>query len=503
MGELFTHISLGLATAMSLDNLFYCFIGVLVGTVVGILPGLGPLATIALLLPLTFGMSPTSALIMLAGIFYGSQYGGSTTAILIKLPGEASAAVTAIDGYEMARKGRAGVALAMAALGSFFAGTVATLLIVLVAPPLAAFALRFGPPEYFSLVVLGLLFSVTLAHGSAIKALAMTFLGILLGTIGRDIYTGEYRFTFGLPLLEDGIELTGLAIAVFGLAEILRNLETPPERRPEIAPVNNLFPTRQDVRRARMPVVRGTLLGSILGVLPGAGAIIASFASYSWEKRLSPHKAEFGHGAIEGVAGPESANNAAAQTSFIPMLTLGVPGNAIMAVMLGALLIQGITPGPAFIRENPDLFWGVIASMWLGNLMLLVLNLPLIGIWVKILAIPYRHLVPIILGVCTIGTYSVGLHVSDLYIMAGIGLVGYLLLRWGCEPAPLVLGFVLGPLMEQYLRRSLIIARGDPTIFFQRPISAMLLLLALLAVVAMVSPRLRRKRAAIIVEGES
>jgi len=503
MEDLLSNVALGLTTAMSLTNLFYCFVGVLVGTAVGILPGLGPLATIALLLPLTFGMSPTSALIMLSGIFYGSQYGGSTTAILIKLPGEAAAAVTAIDGHQMAKKGRAGAALATAAIGSFFAGTVATVLIVLVAPPLASFALSFGPPEYFSLVVLGLIFSVTLAHGSPTKALAMTFLGILIGTMGRDIYTGEFRYTFGLTLLEDGVELTGLAIAVFGLAEILRNLETPVEQRPVVAKVKGLFPTRQDLRRAGLPVVRGTFLGSLLGVLPGAGAIIASFASYSLEKRLSSRKEEFGHGAIEGVAGPESANNAAAQTSFIPMLTLGVPGNAIMAVMLGALLIQGITPGPTFISANPELFWGVIASMWLGNLMLLVLNLPLVGIWVKILTIPYRHLVPIILGVCTVGTYSIGLHAADLYIMAGMGLIGYVLLRWGCEPAPLILGFVLGPLMEEYLRRSLIISRGDPMIFFQRPISATLLLLALIAIVAMVSPRLRRKRAEIIVEGES
>lgn len=503
MEDIFANLSLGLATALSLENLLYCFIGVLVGTAVGILPGLGPLATIALLLPLTFGMSPVSALIMLSGIFYGSQYGGSTTAILIRLPGEASAAVTAIDGHEMAKNGRAGVALATAALGSFFAGTVATLLIVLVAPPLASFALRFGPPEYFSLVVLGLIFSISLAHGSPVKAMAMIFLGILFGTMGRDIYTGEFRFTFGLPPLEDGIELTGLAIALFGLAEILRNLETPPDQRPDIAKVNSLFPTRKDFGRATMPVIRGTFLGSVLGVLPGAGAIIASFASYTLEKRLSRHKSEFGHGAIEGVAGPESANNAAAQTSFIPMLTLGVPGNAIMAVMLGALLIQGITPGPSFISANPSLFWGVIASMWIGNLMLLVLNLPLIGVWVKILTIPYRHLVPIIIGVCTVGTYSISLEASHLYIMTGLAVIGYVLIRWGCEPAPLILGFVLGPLMEEYLRRSLIVSRGDPMIFLQRPISAVLLLLALLAVVAMISPRLRRKRAEIIVEGET
>ncbi|SFZ86576.1 TctA family transporter [Devosia enhydra] len=498
--DIFASLGLGFATALEPMNILYCFIGVLLGTLVGVLPGIGPTATIAMLLPITFSLSPVGALIMLAGIYYGAQYGGSTTAILINLPGESSSAVTAIDGYQMARKGRAGPALATAALGSFFAGSVATLLLAFFAPPLARAALSFGPPEYFALIVLGLLVSIALAHGSILKALAMIVLGLLLGMVGQDIYTGTPRFTFGFRELFSGLNFVSVAVGVFGVAEILRNLESEKNREVMVKKVTNLWLTRDDFRRITAPVLRGTALGSVLGILPGGGHILSAFASYSAEKRLSKTPQEFGKGAIEGVAGPESANNAAAQTSFIPLLTLGIPAHPVMALMVGAFILQGITPGPNVINDEPALFWGIIASMWIGNLLLVLLNLPLIGLWVKMLTIPYRVLFPAIVIFACIGCYSINNNIFDVYGIVFFGLLGYVLIRLGCEPAPLLLGFVLGPLLEEHFRRAMIISRGDFSVFVTRPISAVLLALALGVVILALLPSLRRKRAEVFVE---
>ena len=498
--DLFASLGLGFSVALDPMNILYCFVGVLLGTLVGVLPGIGPTATIAMLLPITFSLSPVGSLIMLAGIYYGAQYGGSTTAILINLPGESSAAVTAIDGYQMARQGRAGPALAAAALGSFFAGSVATLLLAFFAPPLARAALSFGAPEYFALIVLGLLVSIALAHGSVLKALAMIVLGLLLGMVGQDIYTGQPRFTFGFRELFSGLNFVSVAVGVFGVAEILRNLENEKSRELLVSKVTNLWPTRDDFRRSVGPILRGTGLGSALGILPGGGHILSSFASYSAEKRLSKNPEQFGKGAIEGVAGPESANNAAAQTSFIPLLTLGIPAHPVMALMVGAFILQGITPGPNVINDQPALFWGIIASMWVGNLLLVILNLPLIGLWVKLITIPYRMLFPAIVIFACIGTYSINLNIFDVYAIILFGILGYLLIRFGCEPAPLLLGFVLGPLLEEHFRRAMIISRGDATVFFTRPISATLLALALLAVVVAMLPAIRRRRDEVFVE---
>jgi putative tricarboxylic transport membrane protein len=485
---------------LSPQNLLFCFIGVVLGTLVGVLPGIGPTATIAMLLPITFGFEPVTALIMLAGIYYGAQYGGSTTAILINLPGETSSAVTAIDGHEMARRGRAGPALATAAVGSFFAGSVGILVLVLFAPVLASVALGFGSAEFFSLVVLGLIASIALASGSTIKAIAMIILGLLLATVGQDIYTGTPRFTFGARELFSGINFVSVAVGMFGVAEILRNLENEKTRTAVVGAVKNLLLTRADIRAIVRPVLRGTALGSVLGVLPGAGHVLAAFASYSVEKRVSKHPETFGHGAIEGVAGPESANNAAAQTSFIPLLTLGLPAHPVMALMVGAFIIQGITPGPNVIVDEPALFWGLVASMWIGNLMLVLLNLPLIGIWVKLLTIPYNVLFPAIVAFACIGTYSLNQNAFDVYAIAFFGILGYTLVKLGCEPAPLLLGFVLGPLLEQHLRRALIISHGDPTVFLTRPISLALLVAAAIALVIAVLPSIRRKREVVFQE---
>lgn len=496
------NLALGLETAFQFENVLYCLLGVVLGTAVGVLPGIGPTATIAMLLPITFSLEPIPALIMLAGIYYGAQYGGSTTAILINLPGESSAAVTAIDGHEMARQGRAGPALAAAALGSFFAGTVATVVLAVFAPPLARAALEFGSAEYFSLVVLGLIASIALARGSALKALAMIALGVLLGTVGQDIYTGTPRFTLGARELFGGLDFVSVAVGVFGVAEILRNLENETTRSAFVERVRNLWPSRDDFRRIVGPVLRGTGLGSLLGVLPGGGHVLASFASYSVEKRLSSTPERFGHGAIEGVAAPESANNAAAQTSFIPLLTLGLPAHPVMALMIGAFIVQGITPGPNVINEQPALFWGLIASMWIGNLLLVMLNLPLIGLWVRMLAIPYQWLFPAIVVFAAIGTYSLSFNSFDVYAVAVFGVLGYVLIKCGCEPAPLLLGFVLGPLLEEHLRRALIISRGDASVFFTRPISAVLLALAVGALVVSVLPAIRKKREKVFVEDD-
>ncbi|WRH63400.1 MAG: tripartite tricarboxylate transporter permease [Fuscovulum sp.] len=500
--DLISNLSLGFATAASPENLLFCLIGVILGTLIGVLPGIGATATIAMLLPITFQLEPVSSLIMLAGIYYGAQYGGSTTAILINMPGESSSAVTAIDGYQMARKGKAGTALAVAALGSFFAGTVATLLVAIFAPPLTVIALKFGAAEYFSLMVLGLVSAIALAHGSILKALAMTVLGLLLGLVGTDIYTGAPRFTMGITEYADGLNFVALAVGVFGIAEILRNLEGDQDRTVLGTKLAGLFPSREDLRKIVGPVLRGTGIGSLLGILPGGGAVLAAFASYTVEKRMSKTPEEFGHGAIEGVAGPESANNAGAQTSFIPLLTLGIPANPVMALMVGAMIIQGIVPGPNVASEQPALFWGVIASMWIGNLMLVVLNLPLIGLWVRLLKVPYHILFPIIMAFCSIGVYSVNSNVYDLYAVAFFGLMGYVLIKLRCEPAPLLLGFVLGPMLEENLRRAMILGRGDATVFLTRPISLTLLVLTVLVLVVVLLPSIRKKRDEVFVEGD-
>ena len=495
MGDILSGLGIGFGVAFDPMNLAYCFAGVLVGTLIGVLPGIGPVPTIAILLPFSFNLPPEAALIMLAGIYYGAQYGGSTTAILVNMPGESASVVTCIDGYQMARQGRAGVALATSALGSFFAGTVATFVIALLGPPLTRFAQEFGAPEYVALMVLGLIGAVVLSSGSVVKSLGMIVLGLLLGLVGLDVTTGAERFTFGIPELNDGLGFVPVAMGLFGLAEIIANLEATAAREVMMQPIRSLMPTREDVRRATPAVMRGTLVGAILGVLPGGGAILSSFAAYAVEKKVSRRPEEFGQGAIEGVAGPESANNAAAQTSFIPLLTLGIPGNAVMAVMMGAMMIQGIAPGPQVMTSRPELFWGVIVSMWIGNLMLVVLNLPLIGIWVRLLKVPYHYLFPAILVFSVIGVYSVGDSVFDVFVAVVFAFVGYFFRKVGCEPAPLVLGFILGPLLEENLRRALLLSRGDPMTFIDNPLSAGLFIAAIVLLIAMIAPALRRRRA--------
>lgn len=492
--ELLANLAIGIEAAFTPLNLLYCLGGVFVGTLIGVLPGLGPTATIAMLLPITFGLPPVSALIMLAGIYYGAQYGGSTTAILINLPGESSSVVTALDGYQMARQGKAGLALSTAALGSFFAGTVATLLLALFAPPLAEIALKFGPAEYFSLMVLGLVASVVLAHGSLIKAIAMILLGLLLGLVGTDVTSGTPRFTFDLPELADGINFVIVAMGMFGLGEIIRNLEHTEVRDVFTRKISGLLPTWKDIKQIMPPVLRGTALGSALGILPGGGAMLSSFAAYSLEKKISKNGKRFGKGAIEGVAAPESANNAGAQTSFIPMLTLGIPSNPVMALMIGALIIQGIQPGPQVMTEQPALFWGIIVSMWVGNFFLVVLNLPMIGLWVRLLTVPYHLLYPAILVFCSIGVFSLNNSNFDVYLMALFGILGYVCSKLDCEPAPLLLGFILGPMMEEYLRRAMVLSRGNAMVFVERPISAVMLALAVLALIVVFSPAIRKKR---------
>ena len=498
--ELLQSLALGMAAAATPMNLMYCLAGAVLGTLIGVLPGIGPVATVAMLLPVTFKLEPLSALIMLSGIYYGAQYGGSTTAILMRLPGESSSVVTTLDGYEMAQRGRAGPALAIAALGSFFAGCVATLLIAVFARPLGELALSFGPAEYFALMAMGLVAAVVLAQGSVLKALAMVVLGLLLGMVGTDANTGYARFTFGLNELNDGIGFVVVAMGLFGVTEILLNLERRQERELAIPQVGKVWPTRQDVAAAWKPCVRGTLLGSVLGILPGGGAILASFAAYTLEKRLSREPGRFGKGAIEGVAAPEAANNAGAQTSFIPLLTLGIPSNPVMALMVGAMMIHGIAPGPQVMTQQPALFWGLIASMWLGNLMLVVLNLPMVGLWVKLLKVPYRLLYPAILLFCCIGIYSLNYSVFDVALTAAFGLLGVLFVKLGCEPAPLVLAFVLGPMMENNLRKSLIISDGSFWIFLERPISLVCLVLAVVLLASALLPMWRTRRERIALE---
>jgi putative tricarboxylic transport membrane protein len=494
MFDLIGNLELGFATALSPMNLALCFLGCLVGTLIGVLPGVGPIATIAMLLPLTFKVDPTGALIMLAGIYYGAQYGGSTTAVLVNIPGEATAVVTTLDGHAMARKGQAGIALGIAAMASFFAGTVATLVIAAIGAPLTRLALLFGPAEYFGLMVVGLGLAIVLASGSVLKAMIMVVFGLLLSTVGTDLETGQERLTLGLQDLSDGIDFAVLAMGVFGIAEILRNLENPEARNVVRSQIGRLLPSRADVRRAFGPILRATGLGAALGIIPGNGAVLAPFASYTLEKKLAKDPSRFGNGAIEGVAGPEAANNAGAQTAFIPLLTLGIPPNAVMALMVGAMTIHGVIPGPLVMTKNPTLFWGMIASMWIGNLMLLIINLPLIGLWVRLLKVPYRLMFTLILLFCCIGIYSINNNPADVYFTAFFGFIGYALIKLGLEPAPMLLGFVLGRLMEEKLRQALALSDGSFMTFVERPISAVLLVIALAVLAVAVLPAVRKKR---------
>lgn len=494
--ELLNNLILGFENAVTLQNLLYCFVGVSVGTLIGVLPGMGPVATVAMLLPITYSLDPSAALIMLAGIYYGAQYGGSTTAVLVNIPGEAAAVVTCLDGHQMAKRGRAGAALGIAAIGSFIAGCFATVLIAAFAPPLTQLAFKFGPAEYFSLMVLGLVSAVVLANGDLLKAIAMIFLGLLLGLVGTDINSGAMRYTFGVGELMEGLDFVALSMGIYGFAEIMRNLEITQSRSLVPGKVGTVLPTKEDLKASAGPIARGTLLGSFLGILPGGGALLSSFASYTLEKKLggAHTKPAFGEGNIRGVAGPESANNAGAQTSFIPMLTLGIPSNAVMALMIGAMMIHNITPGPQVMTQDPGLFWGLIVSMWIGNLILIILNLPLIGLWVQLLKVPYRWLYPAILCFCCIGVYSISNNVFQIWMTIGFGVLGYLFYKLDCEAAPLILGFILGPMMEEHMRRALLLSRGDLTVFFTSPISAVLLLIAAILLLLVLLPAVKSGR---------
>ena len=494
--DILNNLMTGFSAAGTLQNIGFAMIGCLVGTLIGVLPGIGPIPTLAMLLPITYGLDPLTSLIMMSGIYYGAQYGGSTTSILINMPGESSSVVTCIDGYQMAQRGRAGAALAVAALGSFFAGSVGTLFIAAFGPPLASFAQKFNSPDYFSLMVLGLVTAVILAQGSVLKAITVTLIGLLFGLVGTDVSSGATRYTFGIQTLWDGIDFLPLVIGMFGIVEIIRNLEAENiDRDPISTKMRDMWPTPQEFKEAVPAALRGTALGSLLGILPGGGAVLASFAAYTVEKKVvrNPTYA-FGKGAIQGVAGPEAANNSAAQTSFIPLLTLGLPSNPIMAIMMGAMILQGIQPGSAVMTSNPTLFWGLVASMWIGNLMLVIINLPLIGMWVKLLQVPYRLLYPAIIMFCCIGVYAANSESSQLLLTVVFALFGYVLVRFGCEPAPLILGFILGPLMEENLRRSMMLSRGDPMIFLERPISATLLGITVLIIAMILLPSFRQTR---------
>jgi putative tricarboxylic transport membrane protein len=492
--EIFQNLIFGFSVALTLQNLFYCFVGCFLGTLIGVLPGIGPTATMAMLLPLTFTIPPVAAIIMLAGIYYGAQYGGSTTSILVNLPGETASVVTCIDGYQMARQGRAGSALAISAIGSFFAGTVCTLLIALLGPPLAEVALKFGSPEYFSLMLLALVASAVLAQGSMLKSLSLVAVGLLLGTVGTDLNTGVYRFNFNFYELADGIGFVIPAVGIFAVSEIISNLSQTEVHKSFAAQVGSLYPTREELKRSIMPILRGTGLGAILGVLPGTGAATASFSSYILEKKIAKDPSRFGQGAIEGVAGPESANNADAQCKFIPMLTLGIPASASMAMVLAALIMQGIVPGPQTMTQRPDLFWGLIASMWIGNLMLVILNLPLIGIWVRLLKLPYRLLFPSIMVFCAVGIYSTNNVSFDVYLAALFSILGILWRVLEFSPIPVMLGFVLGPMFEENLRRSLQLSDGSLLIFLTRPLSLVFVLLTVALLIVMVLPAVRKRR---------
>ena len=494
--SLISNLALGFSAALSLTNIFYCFVGVTIGTLIGVLPGMGPVAAVAMLLPTTYALDPSAALIMLAGIYYGAQYGASTTAILVNIPGDAAAIVTCIDGHQMAKRGHAGSALGISAIGSFIAGCFATLVIAAFAPPLTQFAFKFGAAEYFSLMVLGLVGAVVLATGSLLKAFCMVLLGLLLGIVGTDVNSGVFRFTFGLDELQEGIDFVPLSMGIYGFSEIMKNLEISMTRDLVPAAMRTVIPSRQELKESAGPIARGTLIGSLLGVLPGGGALLSSFASYTLEKKLAGAKANppFGQGNIRGVAGPESANNAGSQTSFIPMLTLGIPSNAVMALMIGAMMIHDIVPGPQVMSTDPKLFWGLIVSMWIGNLILIILNLPMIRIWVQLLRVPYRWLYPAIIVFCCIGVYSINGNPWDIWVTVFFGFVGYIFYKLNCEGAPLLLGFVLGPMLEENLRRALLLSRGDPTTFFTSPISCGLLVTALFMILIVVAPAIRQKR---------
>ena len=488
-------LTTGFGVALQWKSLLFCFLGVLTGTLVGVLPGLGPVATISLLLPVTFYLDPLTAIIMLAGIYYGAMYGGSTAAILVNLPGEAASVVTAIDGYQMARKGRAGAALGLAALGSFIGGTAGIVGLMLLAPPLSEFALRFGPPEHFALTIFGLTLLSYMSAGPMSKAFAMAGIGLFLGTIGIDPMNGSSRFTFGALTLLDGIDLIPVVMGIYGVGEVLHNLEQKSSRDILAEKIGRVLPTVQEWLEAKWAIVRGTGIGFLLGLLPGGGAVLASFVSYATEKRCSSTPEEFGSGAIAGVAGPETANNAATSSAFIPLLTLGLPSNAVMAILMGALMIHGVRPSPTLITEHGALFWGVVASMFLGNLMLLVLNLPLIGIWVRLLRVRYAILMPMILVFCLIGAYTVSFSAADIFVMGGFGVFGYLMKKYGYDAAPLVLGLVLGPLLEDALRQSLLLSQGSPLVFFERPIAAGVLALSAALVILSVLPMMKSRTA--------
>jgi putative tricarboxylic transport membrane protein len=492
--DVFDHLAFGFGVAFSLQNLAYCFLGVVLGTLIGVLPGIGPLVAIGMLFPITFTLPPVPALIMLAGIYYGAQYGGSTTSILVNLPGETAAAVTCLDGYQMARQGRAGPALAVAALASFFAGCIGTLLIALAGPLLASWALHFGAAEYFSLMLMGLVAAAVLPQGDMVKGLAMVVLGLLLGIVGTDVNSGIVRYSFGILDLSDGIGFTVIAVGLFAVAEVVSNLERKERREVFTRKLTHFMPTAKDLKDSTWPTLRGTVVGAFFGVLPGTGPALPTFVTYMLEKKIASDPSRFGKGAIEGVAAPEAANNAAAQTNFIPTLTLGLPGSPIMALMTGAMMMQGIAPGPQVMSSKPELFWGIVASMWIGNILLVVLNLPLVGVWVRLLRVPYRWLFPSIIMFCCIGNYSVNNNPFDVYLCALVGVLGYVLVKLECEPAPLILGYVLGPLMEEHLRRALLLSRGDPTVFFTRPISLAFMIATVLILLAMVAPRSRTKR---------
>ena len=504
--DIIQNLGLGFATAISPINLFYCFLGVLVGTLIGVLPGIGPVAAVAMLLPLTFNLDAVGAIIMLSGIYYGTQYGGSTTAILVNLPGESASVVTCMDGYAMARNGRAGPALAIAAIGSFFAGTVGTILVALVGPPLAEIALKFGAPEYFSLMVMALIAAAVLAHGGMLKTICMIVLGLLVGIVGTDVNSGMSRFTFGASGLADGLSFVVVAMGLFGFAEILSNLQDKADTASRDVlnqKITGLMPTAKDMRDSIGAIMRGTAIGAFFGTLPGGGPTISAFSAYAVEKKLAKDPSRFGKGAIEGVAAPESANNAAVQCAFITTLTLGIPHGATMALLLGALTIQGIAPGPQVMTQRPDLFWGLIASMWIGNAMLVVLNLPLVGLWIKLLKVPYRFLFPAIMTFMAIGVYSVNNLDLDIYMTILFGMLGYVFVKLKCEPAPLILAFVLGPLMEENLRRALLISRGDPTVFVTRPISLAFLIATAVLLIVMIVPSIRKKREEAVAESEA
>lgn len=502
MAELLQNIFFGFSIVLQPGNLVYCFLGVLIGTLVGVLPGIGPNAAMAILLPMTYKMEPVSAIIAMAGIYYGAMYGGSTTAILVNIPGEAASVVTTLDGYQMAQSGRAGPALGICAFSSFIAGTFSVIGLMLIAPPMATFALKFGPPEYFSLIILGMLLLIYLSSGSVPKALAVAAFGVLLSVIGTDIITGRARFHFGIPSLMDGFDIIPIIMGVFGISEVFVNLEHEIKTTGlKTFNIGRLLPTRQDWIESKWPIIRGTVVGFVLGILPGGGAIISSFTAYAIEKKLSKHPDRFGHGAIAGVAAPEAANNSATGGAFIPALTLGIPSNAVMVMILATLMVHGVQPGPLLMKDHPDVFWGVVTSMYIGNVMLLILNLPLIGLWLQILRIPYRILFPLIILFCVIGVYSINNSIFQINVMIAFGVVGYIFRKTGYESAPLVLAFLLGPILENSLRQSLIMADGSLLVFLTRPLSAVFIITAALLVIISSIPAIRKRRDVIGQEG--